>query len=52
MPLVYQQNINETTKLGVWHIKEQKHFSWKRLIFSGRSPIHINVYSTLPEGTY
>ncbi len=26
MPLVYQQNINVTTKLGVWHIAEGKDF--------------------------
>ena len=26
MPLVYQQNINLTTKLGVWHIAEGKDF--------------------------
>jgi phosphopantetheinyl transferase len=26
MPLVYQQNINLTTKLGVWHIAEVKDF--------------------------
>ena len=26
MPLVYQQNINLTTKLGVWHIVEEKEF--------------------------
>jgi phosphopantetheinyl transferase len=26
MPLVYQQNINDTTKLGVWHIAEEKDF--------------------------
>lgn len=26
MPLVYQQNINLTTKLGVWHIIEQETF--------------------------
>ena len=26
MPLVYQQNINSATKLGVWHIAEQKDF--------------------------
>jgi phosphopantetheinyl transferase len=26
MPLVYQQNINSTTKLGVWHIAEEKDF--------------------------
>jgi phosphopantetheinyl transferase len=26
MPLVYQQNINATTKLGVWHIIEDEHF--------------------------
>lgn len=26
MPLVYQQNINLTTKLGVWHITEQETF--------------------------
>lgn len=26
MPLVYQQNINATTKLGVWHIDEPESF--------------------------
>ena len=26
MPLVYQQNINDTTKLGVWHINEPEEF--------------------------
>ena len=26
MPLVYQQNINATTKLGVWHIAEAEDF--------------------------
>lgn len=26
MPLVYQQNINATTKLGVWHIAEPEEF--------------------------
>ena len=26
MPLVYQQNINATTKLGVWHIEEDEGF--------------------------
>ena len=26
MPLVYQQNINDTTKLGVWHITEPEEF--------------------------
>jgi phosphopantetheinyl transferase len=26
MPLVYQQNINPFTKLGVWHITEPEHF--------------------------
>jgi phosphopantetheinyl transferase len=26
MPLVYQQNINLTTRLGVWHISEQEFF--------------------------
>ena len=26
MPLVYQQNINEYTRLGVWHITEQEDF--------------------------
>lgn len=30
MPLVYQQNINLTTKLGVWHIREEEDF------FSGK----------------
>jgi 4'-phosphopantetheinyl transferase EntD len=26
MPLVYQQNINENTKIGVWHIQETEDF--------------------------
>ena len=26
MPLVYQQNINEHTKIGVWHILETEDF--------------------------
>jgi hypothetical protein len=26
MPLVYQQNINASTKLGVWHIEEPEAF--------------------------
>jgi phosphopantetheinyl transferase len=26
MPLVYQQNINPCTRLGVWHITEPEHF--------------------------
>lgn len=29
MPLVYQQNINLTTKLGVWHIQEEEEFFLK-----------------------
>ena len=26
MPLVYQQNINAVTKIGVWHIAEAEDF--------------------------
>ena len=26
MPLVYQQNINEQSKIGIWHITEPEHF--------------------------
>jgi len=26
MPLVYQQNINSSTKLGIWHIIEEESF--------------------------
>jgi phosphopantetheinyl transferase len=26
MPMVYQQNINPSTRLGVWHIKEEESF--------------------------
>lgn len=32
MPLVYQQNINESTKLGVWHIEEPESFFLKKVI--------------------
>jgi hypothetical protein len=31
MPLVYQQNINESTKLGVWHITEPEDFYLKQV---------------------
>lgn len=31
MPLVYQQNINATTKLGVWHINETEDFFLKTI---------------------
>jgi len=37
MPLVYQQNINAFTKLGVWHIAEGEDF------FSGRVPLQNNI---------
>jgi 4'-phosphopantetheinyl transferase EntD len=30
MPLVYQQNINEHTKIGVWHIQETESFFLKK----------------------
>jgi len=32
MPLVYQQNINEATKLAVWHITEAEEFFLKRIM--------------------
>lgn len=31
MPLVYQQHINEHTKLGVWHIREDENFFLERV---------------------
>ena len=31
MPLVYQQNINASTKLGVWHIAESEAFFSERI---------------------
>ena len=31
MPLVYQQNINDTTKLGVWHITEPEEFFMQKV---------------------
>jgi len=34
MPLVYQQNINESTKLAVWHIAEQENFFLKEVMLS------------------
>ena len=37
MPLVYQQNINEDTKIGVWHIAEEEDF------FLQRVPLQRNV---------
>ncbi len=37
MPLVYQQNINPFTKLGVWHINEDESF------FTQRVPLQNNI---------
>ena len=34
MPLVYQQNINEATKLAVWHITEQEDFFLEKVMLS------------------
>ena len=34
MPLVYQQNINEATKLAVWHITESEDFFLKKVMLS------------------
>lgn len=31
MPLVYQQNINEVTRLGVWHLAEAENFFLNRV---------------------
>lgn len=32
MPLVYQQNINESSRLAVWHIAEQEHFFMNKVV--------------------
>ena len=37
MPLVYQQNINALTRLGVWHIAEDEHFFTSKV----PAPAHI-----------
>lgn len=34
MPLVYQQNINEATKLAVWHIAEHENYFLKKVMLS------------------
>ena len=40
MPLVYQQNINLTTRLGVWHIAETEEFFTNQNIPLGRIISH------------
>lgn len=35
MPLVYQQNINESTRLAVWHINEPENFFLQKVPVSG-----------------
>ncbi len=40
MPLVYQQNINSHTKLGVWHIEEDEYFFIQQQIRQGRDITH------------
>jgi phosphopantetheinyl transferase len=42
MPLVYQQNINLTSRLGVWHIAEAEDFFIKEHIPLGRDISHPN----------
>ena len=37
MPLVYQQNINESTKMAVWHIAEEEDF------FLAQVPLQKNI---------
>jgi len=37
MPLFYQQDINESTRLGVWHIQEEESF------FSRSVPLQRNI---------
>jgi len=37
MPLFYQQDINESTRMGVWHITEDESF------FSGEVPLHREI---------
>lgn len=34
MPLVYQQNINEATKMAVWHITEHEDFFFQKVMLS------------------
>ncbi len=34
MPLVYQQNINEATRIAVWHITEHEDFFCKKVMLS------------------
>ncbi|MEO6731543.1 MAG: 4'-phosphopantetheinyl transferase superfamily protein [Ferruginibacter sp.] len=41
MPLVYQQNINVSTKLGVWHIDEAEEFFLKKVSLQ-REILHPN----------
>ena len=37
MPLVYQKNINEHTRLGVWHIAEAENYFFERV------PLHNDI---------
>jgi phosphopantetheinyl transferase len=39
MPLFYQQNINPTTKLAVWHIQEPEEFFYEKAILQ-RNIVH------------
>jgi phosphopantetheinyl transferase len=41
MPLVYQQNINDTTKLGVWHITETEEFFLQKVTLQNEIS-HLN----------
>ena len=36
MPLVYQQNINESTRLAVWHITEPENFFGQKVPLTGK----------------
>jgi phosphopantetheinyl transferase len=41
MPLVYQQNINDNTKLGVWHITETEEFFLQKVTLQNEIS-HLN----------
>lgn len=42
MPLVYQQDINLTTKIGLWYITENEDFFVQQQIAAGREITHPN----------
>jgi hypothetical protein len=49
MPIFYQEDIDDSTRLGIWKIEEDEDFFLKQVPLQRISRIPISVYNILPE---